>query len=242
MTKRPSGISSSPKGIGEGRSDLWVCFLPSSRDCSTLPCASLNSSSVAESGPLPGSARCIRANCEEPIGSACAIFKSPILMSKSLICGEIGRIIVPLLHAPAVVFFDQVQIGRALDMKGGHVVDLEIWQQFLAEFAPGSVPGFLDCDCAAPSRPRPEQPGPPKEGSIVCDSFCGSSFAFHHGQDNARSRPPAPAWRRCWPLWSRIPARRCPWPISCATISVPCWRRPPFFGSSPFPSAVRARG
>ena len=57
--------------------------------------------------------------------------------------GEIGRIIVPLPHAPAVVFFGQVQIGRALDVNGGDIVDLEIVEELLAHFALGVGPGFL---------------------------------------------------------------------------------------------------
>ena len=92
--------------------------------------------------------------------------------------GEIGRIIVSLLHAPLVVFFDQVQITRALDVNGGDIVDLEIRQKFLAEFVPGGVPGFLIAMAQHQASPAKNNQGRQKKDQLFAIHFAAVRLRF----------------------------------------------------------------
>jgi len=58
--------------------------------------------------------------------------------------GIIGRIIVPLLHAPQIVFPDQVQlICASLEGDAGDIVDGEVAQEFLPHLRVAALPGSV---------------------------------------------------------------------------------------------------
>jgi len=63
-------------------------------------------------------------------------------------------------------------------MHGSDVVDLEIWQDFLAEFAPGSVPGFLTAITQHQAGPAKNNQGRQKKDQLFAIHFAAVRLRF----------------------------------------------------------------
>jgi hypothetical protein len=70
-------------------------------------------------------------------------FQIAYLNQQFLDLSDIGGILASILHVPAVVFSIQRQIGVALDVDDGDVIDLIIAKEFLADLRFRLGPGLL---------------------------------------------------------------------------------------------------